>query len=91
MNKTELIAAMAAKNKMVKTDNEKALVAFMDIVREELAKGEKVNIVGFGAFEVSERAERMGRNPATGESMLIHSSKIPKFKAGKHLRDAINE
>ena len=90
MNKVELVSAMAQNAEMSKDDAEKALKAFIDIVKEELAKGEKVNIVGFGAFEVSERAERMGRNPATGESMLIHGSKTPKFKAGKHLRDAVN-
>ena len=91
MNKVELVSAMAQNAEMSKDDAEKALKAFIDIVKEELAKGEKVNIVGFGAFEVSERAERMGRNPATGESMLIHGSKTPKFKVGKHLRDAVNE
>lgn len=91
MNRTELIAAMAVKNEMTKTDNEKALVAFMDVVKEELKKSGKVQLVGFGTFEVAERAERMGRNPQTGEEMLIKASKSPKFKTGKAFKDFINE
>ena len=89
MNKTELIAAVADKAGLSKKDAEKALKAFTDAVTEELKKGEKVQIVGFGTFEVSERAAREGRNPQTGESMTIAASKSPKFKAGKALKDAI--
>lgn len=89
MNKEMLITAIAEKTEMTKIQSEKALVAFMDTVKEELAKGEKVQLVGFGTFEVTERAERQGRNPSTGESMVIPASKSPKFKAGKVLKDAI--
>ena len=74
-----------------KKDAEAALKAFVDVVSEELKKGEKVQLVGFGTFEVSERAAREGRNPATGEAMTIKASKAPKFKAGKALKDLINE
>ena len=91
MNKTELIAAMAEQTELSKKDAEAALKAFVDVVSEELKKGEKVELVGFGTFEVSERAAREGRNPATGEAMTIKASKAPKFKAGKALKDLINE
>lgn len=90
MNKTELVAAMAEKTELSKKDAEKALKAFTDVVAEELKKGEKVQLVGFGTFEVSERPEREGRNPQTGETMKIAASKAPKFKAGKALKDIIN-
>ena len=90
MNKTELIAAVAEQAGISKKDAEKALKAFTDVVAEELKKGEKVQIVGFGTFEVSERAEREGRNPQSGEVMMISASKAPKFKAGKALKDMIN-
>ena len=90
MNKTELIAAVAEKAELSKKDAEKALKAFTDVVAEELTKGEKIQLVGFGTFEVSERAAREGRNPQTGETMNIAASKAPKFKAGKALKDAIN-
>ena len=90
MNKTELIAAMADQAELSKKDAEKALKAFTDIVAEELKKGEKIQLVGFGTFEVSERAAREGRNPLTGEAMKIAASKAPKFKAGKALKDMIN-
>ena len=90
MNKTELIAAIADAAVLTKKDAEKALKAFTDVVAEELKKGEKVQIVGFGTFEVSERAEREGRNPQSGEVMKIAASKAPKFKAGKALKDMIN-
>ena len=75
---------------MNKTDSEKALKAFIDVVTEELKKGEKIQLVGFGTFEVTERAAREGRNPLTGEKMQIKASKAPKFKAGKALKDAVN-
>ena len=91
MNKTELVAAMAEKAQISKKDAEAALKAFTDVVTEELQKGEKIQLVGFGTFEVSERAERTGRNPKTGEEMTIAASKAPKFKAGKALKDAVNE
>ena len=90
MNKTELIAAIADAAELTKKDAEKALKAFTDVVAEELKKGEKVQIVGFGTFEVSERAARTGRNPQTGEEMPIAASKAPKFKAGKALKDSVN-
>lgn len=91
MNKTELVAAISEKTELTKKDSEKALKALIDVVAEELKKGEKVQLVGFGTFEVSERAERTGRNPQTGKEMVIPASKAPKFKAGKALKDAINE
>ena len=85
MNRTELVAAMAEATELSKKDAEAALKAF------EMKKGEKVQLVGFGTFEVSERAAREGRNPQTGETMTIAASKSPKFKAGKALKDAVNE
>lgn len=91
MNKTELVAAMADQAGLSKKDAEKALKAFTDVVSEELQKGGKVQLVGFGTFEVSQRAARDGRNPQTGEVMPIAASKAPKFKAGKALKDMINE
>ena len=89
MNKTELVAAMAEQTNLSKKDAEAALKAFIDVVSEELKKGEKVQLVGFGTFEVSERAAREG-NPQTGETMEIKASKTPKFKAGKALKDMMN-
>ena len=91
MNKTELVAAMAEKTELSKKDAEKALKAFTDVVAEELKKGEKVQLVGFGTFEVAEREAREGRNPRTGETMTIARSKAPVFKAGKALKDAVNK
>ena len=90
MNKTEFISAIAEKAELSKKDAEKALKAFTDVVEEELKKGEKIQLVGFGTFEVSERAAREGRNPQTGETMRIEACKAPKFKAGKALKDAVN-
>ena len=90
MNKTELVAAMAEQTNLSKKDAEAALKAFIDVVSEELKKGEKVQLVGFGTFEVSERAAGEGRNPQTGETMEIKASKTPKFKAGKALKDMMN-
>ena len=89
MNKTELITAMAEKAEISKKDAEKALTAFTNIIADALVDGDKVAITGFGTFEVVERAERQGRNPATNEPMLIKASKSPKFKAGKALKDAV--
>lgn len=91
MNKSELVAAMAAKTELSKKDSEKALKAFIDVVTEELKKGDKVQLVGFGTFEVAKRAAREGRNPQTGKSMNIAASKAPKFKAGKALKDEVNK
>ena len=91
MNKTELFAAVAEKAEISKKDAEKAVKAFTDAVAEELAKGGKVQLVGFGNFEVSERPAREGRNPRTGETMTIAASKTPKFKPGKALKDEINK
>ncbi len=90
MNKAELVAAIAEKTELSKKDSEKALKAFIDVVTEELIKGEKISLIGFGTFEVSERAAREGRNPQTGKTMQIAACKAPKFKAGKQLKDALN-
>ena len=90
MNKAELVAAMADKTGLAKKDAEAALKAFTDVVAEELKKGEKIQLVGFGTFEVSERAERVGRNPLTKQEITIPASKAPKFKAGKSLKDMVN-
>ena len=90
MNKNELITAMASNANMTKVDTEKALKAFIDTVTEELKNGGKVQLVGFGSFEVAERAARKGRNPKTSEEIMIPASKSPKFKAGKVLKDIVN-
>lgn len=90
MNKTELVAAIADNTTLSKKQAEEALKAFVDVIAGELKKGEKVQLVGFGTFEVSERAAREGRNPQTGETMTIKASRTPKFKAGKALKDMIN-
>jgi len=90
MNKSELVAAIAEKTELSKKDSEKALKAFIDVITEELTKGEKVQLVGFGTFEVTARPERTGRNPLTKETIQIAASKAPKFKAGKALKDVIN-
>ena len=90
MNKTELIAAIAEKAEISKKDSEKALKSFIDVVTEQLKNDDKVQLVGFGTFEVSKRAAREGRNPQTGQTMKIDACKAPKFKAGKALKDAIN-
>ena len=90
MNKSELVSAIAAQAGLSKKDAEKAVVAFMDEVTAALKKGDKVSLVGFGTFEVKQRAERIGRNPRTKEQIDIPASKIPVFKAGKALKDAVN-
>ena len=90
MNKKELVDAIAEKTELSKKDAEKALKAFVDVVTDELKKGEKIQLVGFGTFEISERAARTGKNPLTGEQITIAASKAPKFKAGKQLKDAVN-
>ncbi len=91
MNKAELVTAISEKTELSKKDSEKALKAFIDVVTDELKKGEKIQLVGFGTFEVSKRAAREGRNPQTGKTMKIDASLAPKFKAGKALKDAVNE
>ncbi len=90
MNKTELIAAVAEKAEISKKDAERAVKAFTDVVSEELVNGGKIQLVGFGTFEVSERPAREGRNPRTGETMTIAATKTPKFKVGKALKDMVN-
>ena len=91
MNKAELVAAMAEKTELSKKDAEKALKAFTDVVAEELKKGEKIQLVGFGTFEVSERAARTGRNPRTKEEIQIPASTVPVFKAGKEFKEKVNK
>ena len=90
MNKTELVAAMADNAGISKKDAEKAVKAFTEVVAAELKKDGKVQLVGFGTFEVSKRAAREGRNPQTGKTMKIAASKAPKFKPGKALKDLVN-
>ena len=89
MTKVDLIAQVAEKTGLTKKDSEKVVTAVLDTITENLANGEKVSLVGFGMFEVKERAERMGHNPKTGEAMKIAASKAPSFKAGKALKDAV--
>ena len=91
MNKTELVAAVAQKAELSKKDAEKAVAAVTAAITDALCAGDKVQLVGFGTFEVRERAAREGRNPQTGETMKIAASKAPKFKAGKALKDMVNE
>ncbi len=91
MNKVELSAKIADVAGLSKKEAEAVVKAFVDVVTEELKKGGKVQLVGFGTFEVSERAAREGRNPQTGETMMIEASRAPRFKAGKALKDAVNE
>ena len=90
MNKMELVAAVAEQAEISKKDAEKAVKAFTDVIADELKKGGIVQLVGFGTFEVSERAAREGRNPQSGKMMQIPASKAPKFKAGKALKDMLN-
>lgn len=91
MNKTELISAVADKAGLSKKDSEKAVNAVVDAITEALKSGDKVQLIGFGSFEVKERAERIGRNPRTKETIKIPAAKIPQFKAGKAFKDAISE
>ena len=91
MNKSDLIAAMAAKTGSTKKSAEASLEAFVSAVTESLKKGEKVQLVGFGSFEVRKRAARKGRNPQTKEEIKIPASKAPVFKAGKALKDRVNK
>ena len=89
MNKSELIAEVATKAEITKKDAEAAVTAVIDAITESLKKGDKVQLVGFGTFEVRERPERKGRNPQTGAEITIEASKLPAFKAGKALKDAV--
>ena len=91
MNKSDLVAAMAAKTGDTKKCAEETLNAFVDVVTEALVKGKKVQLVGFGSFEVRKRAARKGRNPQTKEEIKIPASKAPVFKAGKALKDLVNK
>lgn len=91
MNKAELITSMAEKSNLTKKDVEVVLKAFIESVEEALEKGEKVQLVGFGTFEVRERAARVGRNPRTREEIQIPESKVPVFKAGKEFKDKVNK
>ena len=89
MTKAELISVVAAKTELSKKDSDKAVSAVIEAITEALVNGEKVSLVGFGAFEVKERAARIGRNPKTKESIHIPASKSPVFKPGKALKDSV--
>ena len=91
MTKAELVTSIAEKTGLTKKDSEKALAAFVDTVTETLAKGDSIQLVGFGTFEVRERAAREGINPRTKEKIEIPESKVPAFKAGRALKDAVSE
>ncbi|HWQ40801.1 MAG TPA: HU family DNA-binding protein [Desulfosporosinus sp.] len=91
MNKAELVSAVAEKADMSKKDAEKAVKAVFEVIEESLAQSEKVQLVGFGTFEVKDRAERTGRNPQTKEAIIIPAAKVPGFKAGKALKDAVQK
>ncbi len=91
MNKTELVCAIAEKSELSKKDAELALKAFIETVTEELKKDEKIQLVGFGTFETVDRAARTGKNPQTGKTIKIAACKAPRFKAGKLLKDTLNE
>lgn len=91
MNKADLISVMAEKSGLTKKDSEKALNSFVEAVQEALAQGDKVQLVGFGTFEVRERSSRKGRNPQTGEEIDIPAATVPAFKAGKALKEVINK
>ena len=91
MNKTELVDAIAKEAKLSKKDAEKAVKAFTDTVSKELKKKGKVQLIGFGTFEVAKRAARTGKNPQTGDAIKIPAATVPKFKPGKALKDAVNK
>ena len=90
MNKTELIEHIAAKSDISKAAATRALASIIDAVKKTLKKGDSVTLVGFGTFSVTKRAARMGRNPRTGVALKIKAAKVPRFKAGKGLKDALN-
>ena len=91
MNKAELVSAVAEKAEMSKKDAEKAVKAVFEVIEQSLAQSEKVQLVGFGTFEVKDRAARTGRNPQTKEEIQIPAAKVPGFKAGKALKDAVQK
>ncbi len=91
MNKGELVKAIATKTGLSQKDTETTLNSFVDVVSDELAKNEKVQLIGFGTFETRERAARTGRNPQTGKEIKIAASTVPAFKAGKALKDKVNK
>ncbi len=91
MNKTELISKVAEKSEMTKKDTEKVVNEVFDVISEQLAKEDKVQLIGFGTFEVRERAAREGRNPSTGEVIKIEATKVPAFKAGKALKEKVKQ
>lgn len=91
MNKTELVEAVAEKAGITKKDAEKAVNAFTAVVADSLVNGDKVQLIGFGTFEVGERAAREGRNPKTGETVQIAASRVPKFRASGALKDSLNK
>ena len=90
MNKSALVAALAEKTQLSKKDAEKALAGFIDVVTDTMAKGDKVQLIGFGTFDVKDRPARTARNPRTGEELKIKASKAPTFKAGTALKDKVN-
>jgi len=90
MKKADMVAEIAKKTGLSQKDADAAVKAFVEVVSEEMANGGKVQLVGFGTFEVSERPAREGRNPSTGETITIAATKVPKFKAGKALKDLVN-
>jgi DNA-binding protein HU-beta len=90
MNKAEFIGAVAGAGELSKADAARAVDAVIDVVKKALKKGDSISLVGFGTFQVRKRAARQGRNPRTGETIKINASKIPSFKAGKALKDAVN-
>ena len=91
MNKAELVNKIAADAGLSKKDSEKARTTALDAITEALANGEKVSLVGFGIFDIKERAERVGRNPRTGEATTIPASRVPQFKPGKSLKEAVTK
>ena len=91
MNKGELVSALAAKTEMTKKESEVALNGLLDVIAENMAKGEKIQLIGFGTFEAKKRPARVARNPRTGDTVKIAASKAPVFKAGKALKDAVNK
>ncbi len=91
MNKQELIASMTEKTGLSKKDTEASLAAFIETVEETLSKGDKIQLVGFGSFEIRNRAARTGKNPLTGEEMNIPAAKVPAFKPGKALKEKVNQ
>ncbi len=91
MNKTELISKVAERAELTKKDTEKVVNEVFDVISEQLAKDDKVQLIGFGTFEVRERAAREGRNPSTGEVIKIEATKVPAFKAGKALKEKVKK